>query len=541
MRRVFLMLSVASVAIVGAGCDGGGSTPTTDAGPDGGHEDAGSDAGEDNQLDLGEVRVLEPGSDGDISFELESGGSDEQYVLLLVSGSRQVVGEYEYQVELDGFELGLPEETGTYGYDAFPPATRPPGWDDAVAAVHGGGLPPVTAKADPPTVGETVPFTISNGYSYVDIDCEVMAVTDDLVIVFDRTTDPGLEIDADILAEVSDNFADVVLPRERIYFGQESDVNDDSHITMLFSPLVFDGTGGATAYVFPCDLMADGTPGCPASNEQELIYMSPPELLSDYMGTADAITETVAHEFQHAIYFYRKFMLTENATEHESAYITEGMSAMAQDVSGFQAGNLYVAGAAIDAVNDISMANVLDYPSGYNEEFDGVYRGAAYLFVRYIFDQMGGDAIDGEGEVQDLGGISFLNQMSDIGLYGFDGIEEATGEVAEWTIAQMYTAMLVDDRQVDGEPLSEEPQYNFAPVWDDPITGKQHGITMNYDLAGGSWPVRGVTVQQGGADGVILSGGAEYLLIEPTDGGLLTILASSEGAAQLGARLVRIN
>jgi hypothetical protein len=543
MAKKHKLVGLVLVALAVAACDGdthvddGGTDADTDTDLDGG-----ADSGPDPTLDLGEVRILEAGDDGSFTFALEPGGEEEQYVLLLVSGSRQVLGEFEYQVALDGEPLGPPEQTGPVGYQAFGGAQTPLAWEQATAAVLAGGMAPLETKADPPAVGDTVPFAIDSGAGYVDIDCEVMLVSDELVVVFDRTTEPDLEIDPTILDEVSQNFAEVVLPRERVYFGQESDVNADGHVTMLFSPLVFTGSGGATAYVFPCDLLADGTPGCPASNEQELIYMSPPELLSSYMGTAAAITETAAHEFQHAIYFYRKFMLNDAVAQDESAYVTEGMSAMAQDVSGFQAGNLYVAGAAIDGVDDISMASVLDYPMGYNEEFDGVYRGAAYLFLRYLFEQMGGDSMNGAGEIEDHGGIAFLNGMSDLPEYGYDGVEAATGQPAQWLIVQMYTAMLLDDRESQGEPLSDDPAFNYAPIWTDPITGKQHGITMSYDLAGGSWPVRGVPLQQGGADGSIRSGGAEYVLIEGVQaGGILEISATGEGAADLGARLIRIN
>lgn len=538
MRGNLLVLMLGLAVCLPACDEGGGGNGDPDSGTD---DDAGVDSGPDSTLDLGEVRILDPGDDGSFSFDLETSSEDEQYVLLLTSGSRHVLGSYQYEVTVDGEVMGQPAQTGSYGYDSsMPPMGVPAGWTQAVNAVMSGAKPPISTKADPPQEGDTISLTISSGSGYVDIDCEVMSVTDELVIVFDRTTVADLDVDAEILDEVAQNFSEVVLPRERIYFGQESDVNDDGHVTMLFSPLVYTGSGGATAYVYPCDLLEDGTSGCPSSNEQELIYMSPPDLLTSYMGTADAITETLAHEFQHAIYFYRKFMLNDDVSTDESAYITEGMSAMAQDLSGFQAGNLYVAGAAIDGVDDVCMASVLDYPAGYNDEYDGIYRGAAYLFLRYIFDQLGGDTIDGSGEVEDLGGIGFLNDMSDLAIYGYDGIEAAAGETAEELIARMYTAMLLDDREVEGEPLCNDPIYGFAPVWEDPITGKQHGTTMNYDLAGGSWPVRGVPVQQGGADGALWAGGAEYILIMGT-GEEFAIEASSEATALMGARIVRIN
>jgi hypothetical protein len=524
-------------------CDGGGGKADVDAGGDGG-----PDGGPDGvTLEPGDVLVLESGADGAFLVDVETGSGDEEYVLLLTSGSRQPGGAWPYEVTVDGAALPGPEATGPWGYDGALPAPPPPahapprGWNEALDALRAGAGPAGPTRADPPEVGATIAFSIDGGAGIVSIDAEVMSVTEELVIAFDRTTTPDLDIDAEILAEVAQNFAEIVLPRERIYFGEESDVNGDERVTMLFSPLTFQGSGGATAYVHPCDLLAAGATGCSYSNEQELIYLSPPELLAPHMGTANAITETVAHEFQHAIYFWRKVVLNDATGQHESLYVTEGMSAMAQDVSGFQAGNLYVAAAAIEDVDSVSMAGILAWPLGYNEQLDGVWRGAAYLLVRWAFERAGGDVMDDQGVITDLGGVAFLNDMTDLAAFGYDGLEAATGATAEELIASLYVAMLLGDREADGAPLCGGSAACFDPPWTDPITGRQHGIAMRYDLAGGSWKVRGVPLQQGGADGTIRAGGAEYVLIPaPEGGGAMAVGASAGETAVLGARLVRI-
>jgi len=516
--------------------DGGGGKAQPDAGPD-----SGDDAGDDDSLDLGQVLDLTPETDGSYEVEVDTPNGDEEFVLLLVSLSRNPLESYLYDVQVNGEPLPEPpEETGPIEH-SVPYHAPPSGWNDAVAAVRAGAHPAQGFKDPPPDVGEFITLAINDGFDYVDVSCEVMMVTDALVVVFDRTTDPEMSIDEDILAEVSDNFADIVLPRERVYFGQESDVNDDGHVTLLFSPLVYEGSGGATAYVSPCDLVALGSPGCPSSNEQELVYISPPDMLEPYMASADAITETLAHEFQHAIYFYHKYIVTDLMGEDESMYVTEGMSAMAQDVSGFQAGNRYVAAAGIESVDDVSLAAVMAYPYGYDPINDGVFRGAAYLILRYAFDQLGGDEIDAEGAITDLGGVAFLGAMTDAPLFGYESLEEASGIDADELFFDYYTALLLDDREKDGEPLNDDPRFNFGEVWEDPITGNLHGVTMNYDLAGGQWLVRGVPIQQGGVDGDLEPGGAEYILIPATGAGeTLTIAASATSSALLAARLVRI-
>jgi len=518
-------------------CNGGGgkadSDTDDDGGPDGGPEGV--------SLDPGDVLVLEPGGGGAFAVDVATSGADERYVLLLLSESRQPGGTWSYEVTVDGAALPAPGESGPWGHDdALLPADHH-GWQQALDALRAGAAAATPSRTEIPEVGDMLSFTIRGDTGYVDIDCEVMVVTEQLMVVFDRTTTADLDIDPGILGEVAGNFAGIVLPRLRIYFGEESDVNGDERVTLLYSPLVFTATSGTVAYFFPCDLLDPGAAGCPYSNEQELIYMSPPDLLSPHMGTANAITETLAHEMQHAIYFFRKFLLNDGVTEQESIYINEGMSAMAQDLSGFQAGNLYVAAAAIEQVDDVSMAGVLGWPMGYNQQLDGVWRGAAYLFLRYVFEQAGGESMDGAGGIEDLGGIAFIGAMSNLPAWGWDGVEAAAGRPAEDLIAGMFTAMLLDDRELDGAPLTDDPAFLFQDPWPDPLTGRQRGITMNYDLAGGSWKVRGVPLQQGGADGSIRAGGAEYILIEaPADGGTLAIGAFAASGADLAARLVRI-
>lgn len=529
---MIMRLQIGLLALGLAACSDDGGKAQPDAGPD---------AGDDNSLDLGEVLDLTPGSDGSYEVEVDTPAGDEEFVLQLVSLSRNPLESYIYEVLVNGEPLpDPPEETGPITH-SLPPSSPPPGWSEAIAAVRAGAGPAQPFKDPPPEVGEFITLAINDGFDYVDISCEVMMVTEALVVVFDRTTDPEMAIDGEILAEVSDNFAEIVLPRERIYFGQESDVNEDGHVTLLFSPLVYSGSGGATAYVFPCDLLEPGAPGCPSTNEQELVYISPPDMLEPYMASANAITETVAHEFQHAIYFYRKYVLNDAMDEDESMYVTEGMSAMAQDVSGFQAGNRYVAAAGIESVDEVSLAAVMAYPHGYDALHDGVYRGAAYLIVRYAFDQLGGDEMDDEGAITDLGGIAFLNAMTDTALFGYEGLENAAGMDADQLFLDYYTALLIDDREKDGEPINDDPRFNFGEMWDDPVTGNPHGVTMHYDLAGGSWQVRGVPIQQGGVDGDLRPGGAEYILI-PAAGAeeTLAIGASASGDALLAARLVRI-
>ena len=117
-----------------------------------------------------------------------------------------------------------------------------------------GQLWPRPQPAPPPDEGDSVSFDLNAPGGLVTVDASVLLVSSSLVICLDRTTDPNLTLDASALQEIADGFEHIVLPRLRVFFGQESDVNADGHVTVLFSPLVAD-TG--TAYVNPYDLVTD--------------------------------------------------------------------------------------------------------------------------------------------------------------------------------------------------------------------------------------------------------------------------------------------
>jgi hypothetical protein len=131
--------------------------------------------------------------------------------------------------------------------------------------------------------------------------------------------------------------------------------------------------------------------------------------------------------------------------------------------------------------------------------------------------------------------------MSNDPLLGYDALEAAAGMSADMLFPDFYTAMLLDDRTSGGVPLTSDPRYLFADTWDDPVTGQTHGVTMCFALAGGTWLVRGVPIQQGGADATIRSGGAEYVLVEAVGAGEeIGLGVSGEDGAALDVRVVRI-
>jgi hypothetical protein len=332
-----------------------------------------------------------------------------------------------------------------------------------------------------------------------------------------------------------------VLPRERLFFGQESDVDADGHVTVLFSPLVQDL--GAIAYVNPYDLITDpeARPPGVAANDQELVYVTPPQLLEPYMATPRALLETLAHEFQHAIYFYRKYLLNALPLDSvESVYVTEGLSALAQDLTGYQAGNFFVTLAALGGVDLVSTNDLVLSGGNYYQARDGELRGAAYLLLRYLYDQAGGDAVQPDGSFEEATspGIPWLRAFVDAPLLGRESVEAAAGTTLVEAAADWYTALLVDDRLGAGDvPLNEDPRWNYRPTQVDPLTSRVRGTTL-FESFGTAQKTGPLVTDLAQADGAIRAGGVEYFRLAASGPGTVTVTFTADVVE--GALFVRV-
>jgi hypothetical protein len=530
--------------------------PGFDSGPDSQTTDAGADAGESPlSMALGELHDVEPDASGLAQVTLATPSGDEEFLLMLQSRATALR-------RLEAFTIGVtPSSLPQLGLAPPPrlPQARflsrqelemaePPagslgapvrcGFDhQALAdlrerlAGHPAprGMAPPPPPAPPPDPGDTVQFQIDATSGLVTIDASVLHVSSSLVVCLDKTTDPSLELEPTLLQEISDGFEDIALPRLRDFFGQESDVNSDGHVTLLFSPLVADL---ATAYVNPYDLVTDPElrPAGVAANDQELIYITPPQLLDPHMATARAILETVSHEFQHAIYFYRKYLLNDQLGGIESIYVTEGLSGLAQDLSGYHAGIFFINKSALDSWDLMSVNDLVRSGGAYFSDRPELY-GGAYLLMRYLFDQAGGETLlqDGMVDLSGSPGASWLRSLVDSPLLGEASIEAASGQAVSSVATDWFTALMVDDRlDADSVPLNTDPRYNFLPPTVDPLTGRQRGTTMFESFMGMVTKTGPIVREAISADGVIRAGGAEYLRFAASSPGTITLQVQAD-------------
>ncbi|MBI4703377.1 MAG: hypothetical protein HY744_19860 [Deltaproteobacteria bacterium] len=563
--RGLVVLATMGLGAVLAQCSGseepaGPPAPAKDAGPpDTGPPDAGgAGAGGSGGVQLAPGEVATEKADGEegIELTLATPSGAERFIAVLFAANVKNDHGYAYTATV---AAGPAEGAGGGVASRSAPAPSGAAADVRAGAAYSRGcvrrmeralgaiakLPPgrgmVPMDGDtPPVEGEKRDLEIADGNGVVHvISAEAVRVTDRLVVYLDRTTPGSGDIAPADLDAITAGFGEIVLPRERIFFGQESDVNGDGHVSVLFSPLTYEV---AVAYFNPWDLITDPEiqPAGEVTNNQEILYLTPPAVIPKPYNTPAAIIETMAHEFQHAIYFYRKYMMNDQLWKAENVYITEGLSALAQDLSGYQAGNFYVTKHALDNVNDFSAAAAFGGSSGYDPKNDGALRGGAYLFLRYLYDQAGGDKLDADGKVVDTEhGAAWLQGFVGSPEVGWKNIEASTGRTRDELLADWYAAMMIDDRGPEGADLSPDPVFNYLPVAKCPLTDRVRGTSMFLPFHGQQ--MNGPAVADiADADGTVLGGGADYLSFAAAEAGETVLTVSAEAAADLVVRVVRV-
>jgi len=510
-----------------AGCQGAETTapadaapPTPDATTDGAAPPPGALA-----LAPGEVAEV-PVEDGIARVKLASSGA-ESYVAIVAStkldSSR---GDHAYAAEVGPI-------------DGAPAATRV--LDGCTLSAEAWKGKSVAAEVAPtgtaPVVGTTRTLKVPVGTRLETITAEVAFVSATAVVWVDKTPAHPATLDPAFIAEFTSDFDANILPRERAIFGVESDTDKDGRVSLVFSPLTKDS---AVAFFRQCDLSEGPGCGADAGNKGEFLYLTPPADIAAPYNTPAAIKEILAHELGHLLHYNRKVLRNTLTEWPDSSYMIEGFGGFAQDASGFQSGNLYVAKAGLDGINDYSMAEVLGTRSTYDEKRDGVLRGVSYFFVRYAYDKAGGDAAKADGTIEGAGGPAFLRDVLDakesVALRLVGGQQAKQADVT----LDFYTALLLSGSERSGGTAPKNACFTFGKVETDPLTKKPRGADPYASFHGQS--MKGPKVQPlGTSDRKLRSGGVEYLGFGAAEGASTTDLTVTVPAAALPrVRVVRV-
>ncbi|MFO0566141.1 MAG: hypothetical protein U0263_10800 [Polyangiaceae bacterium] len=534
MRNLAWPAAVLILATTAAcGSDDGGTSATGGASGAGGTGGAGgSTGGTGGASDLN----LEPGAvvelvvkAGKASVHLPTPGGAEEYVLIVASAELDSsTPEHAYSVTAAPSTDASPTQADT--------ATLVTGCSIDAGAFKGQPLPTETPPTGSgPKVGDKKQISIGTKSGSETFDAEVVAVGQTAVVWADVSTAHPAVLDSALVQEFLNDFEKTILPRERTIFGVESDEDKNGHIQLVFTPLTYDT---AVAFFTSCDLAPSAF--CPPGNSGEYLYLTPPNAIDPPYNTPSAIKEILAHELSHMLHYGHKVLKNGLSGWVESAYMAEGIGGFAQDVSGYQAGNFYVAKAGLDEIDAFSLADTLADNVEYDFARDGALRGGSYWFVRYVYDRGGGDLAKPDGSIESRGGPVLLRAL----IEPPESISAVLPGLAKTTpadiAADFWTTLAMSNRDAVGGVAPKNPCFAFLPTAEDPITKRQRGGSVYASFHGQS--MTGPKVQELSAvDGSLRAGGGELVRIVADSGAAaLDLNVEVDAAAPVRIRLGRV-
>ena len=438
------------------------------------------------------------------------------------------------------------------------------------SAIRGGGFGLMAAA---PQLGDVLTF----GFSCVSqsqfpntpssITAEVVKVSNNAVIFEDtlaRGSFTDLEYDA-----IAQNFDDVIIGTDTLYFGAPADVPGDiapGQVVILYSQGVNRMTddynqGFIAGFFCPLDLTATG------GNNAKMFYLLVPDPGGDFTpgSSTDSLSKTtvlritdntVSHEFQHLI----NAQVGTGAAQE--VWLNEGLSHIAEEVVGHATGQ--AAGLPNFAPgNELGPADFLQ-PSAALDVFNKYYignwvnlalylvapgdtaalllsedplgsntfrmRGANWSFLRYVLDR---GALPGT-EWQKTRAL-----ITDGAATSREAVTNVFGAPFEQLAADWAAMFSVEDRNDLGGPVRTSLQmtsYQMRDIYDDAIIGGVVSPT-------GNWPLRPVTqlLSQAGSVGMdLFTGTSSYVTLRAlsaSGGGGLRLMEAGSGA-DLSAAIV---
>jgi hypothetical protein len=335
----------------------------------------------------GGVQALNASTNGCLQFAANSSAAS--YVLIVANVSGTLNTPFAFQLtQVLGDTLPL----GFHGYSRVR-KTRMSGTEHSAVASE--------ASAAHAVVGDAVTYNVplKGCDSAAVTHGHVMAVGTHAIVAQDDSASSGLS-SADFAAIAAD-VDQSIYPTDTLHFGSPSDIDGNGHVILYYTPKVTTLTSGDAKIVggffFRGDLFTRAN--CGASNQAEILYLSPSTPITQTRGT-------IAHVLEHLI--NAENHIRANATVFEDPWLDEALAHAAEDF----------VGRAVDGYTDMQRLAFADVNNGPNadayasyfqgnatrytswltapQQFGGAdttadtsaaARGAAWTLLRYAFDQ----------------------------------------------------------------------------------------------------------------------------------------------------------
>jgi hypothetical protein len=280
------------------------------------------------------------------------------------------------------------------------------------------------STASAPAVGDMVTYNVPisgcDSGQYVATTGVVQYVGAHGIFVQDAQTPAGGFADSDFVS-MSNEYDQYVYPTDSVHFGGPSDIDDNQHVILYFTPQINkQSTSGSASfndgYFFAGDLLTPSN--CPESNQAEIIYLAVPDP-TGAVGVTQPTTAvrqlsrtTFAHEMQQLINAGNRYF--KSGGELEDPWLNEALSYLSEDFVGraeygytdLQQMTYALVSADANTYAAFFQSNVDNYagwlaePSAYGAidsradsalpDTMAAVRGAAWSMMRYTADQYSG-------------------------------------------------------------------------------------------------------------------------------------------------------
>lgn len=443
------------------------------------------------ELGVGDLMYVDFGLSSELNFE--GVGGDAEFNLVVVNTSA-VSGNFTVQISGDLAEAGLATSESAELLDDF----EDPYYEDGLKDILNDFTPSfhealrfreeeLEALDNPAfsvspvisAMGSVVPDfaigvgdkrdfkvlgSLSSNSQTVTVTGIVKCVGTNIAMYVDERVTSDMLSDSEVQTLCSEFDNNVI--REYSLFGNASDVNGDGVVIALLTPQVNKlgalGGGIITGFFTASDLYPSTTNNA-SSNYMEILYIMVPDPSGTYgvqisknFALKNLLPPVLVHELQHAIN-YNQHVFLRNSTSEES-WLNEGLSHLAEDLLG-------------QGQENPSRYNIfLNSPHSYPLVTAGSpglgSRGAAYLFLRYLYEQSSGRD-------------QFISRLLKTGEKGVKNVEQAFGETASdfdqfgefflrWSIALALT-----DRGI-----SVDRRFTYQPRAKDSGTGHWGGVCL---------------------------------------------------------------
>lgn len=301
----------------------------------------------------------------------------------------------------------------------------------------------------------------------VNVDATAKCVGSNVAFYLDDRVGTDMLSEADVQSLCTRFDSDVT--KEINLFGTYSDVNGDGKVVVLLTPQVnalgAQGGGIITGFFSASDLYSASS-----SNNMEILYIMVPDPNGSYgskishsFAMNNLLPPVLVHELQHAISYNQHVLI--NKGKSEEAWLNEGLSHLSEDLLGHNQENPSRFSIFLRSPHSYSLVTKSSPGLG--------SRGAAYLFLRFLYEQ----ASDKSRFIENLlsthnSGIKNVEAAFGGTSADFDQFEEF---FLRWTVA-----LAMSD-----QGISQDSRFTYQSRVKDSSTGKWGGVCLSCEADDG--------------------------------------------------------